>query len=221
MSRGAAAPAGAGGPLKIGSGGNRPVGGLPAPHRLVETPFNLRSGEGRVLVFDVETCRSAEDVGGWDHIRDMGLALAVVYDVGRNEASTYFEEDVERLVLDLVMADCVIGYNSERFDLEVLAGYGSWDLTRIRSLDMLKYIKDRIGFRLKLGDLAEVNLNAGKSADGLQSLQWYKEGRLDLIEEYCRRDVEVTARLFFLGREGGYLLFRGRDGVNLRMPIDW
>ncbi len=191
------------------------------PRPLVETPFPLRAGEGRVLVFDVETKRSAEEVGGWDRIRDMGLALAVVYDVGRNLATTYFEEDVERLVLDLVMADCVIGYNSERFDLTVLSGYGSWDLSRVRSLDMLKHIKDRLGFRLKLGDLAEVNLNAGKSADGLQSLQWYKEGRLDLIEEYCRRDVEVTARLFFLGRERGYLLFRNREGVNLRVPVDW
>jgi DEAD/DEAH box helicase domain-containing protein len=189
--------------------------------RFASGPFPLREDEGRVLVLDVETRRSAEEVGGWGHIPAMGLALAVVYDVRRNEATTYFEENVERLVLELVMADMVIGYNSERFDLPVLSAYGSWNLSRIRSFDMLAYIRSKLGFRLKLGDLAEANLGIGKSADGLQSLKWFKEGRLDLIEEYCRMDVEVTTRLFFLGRERGYLLFKGRDGVNLRLPVSW
>src|SRR5206468_168701 len=138
------------------------------------SPFVLRRGEGKVLFFDVETRRSAADVGGWERIRDMGLALAVVLDVGRDRFSTYFEKDVERLVLELVMADSVIGYNSDRFDLAVLSGYGDWNLSRIRSVDMLRYIKERLGFRLKLGELAEVNLGVGKSADGLQSLEWFK-----------------------------------------------
>ena len=39
---------------------------------------------GHVLVFDLETQRSAEDVGGWGFASKMGLALAVVYDVTRD-----------------------------------------------------------------------------------------------------------------------------------------
>ena len=197
--------------------GDGPALPMPGPH----APFGLRPGEGRMLFFDVETQRSAEEVGGWGKIRDMGLALAVVYDAQKNLYTTFFEKDVEKLVLELVMADCVVGYNSERFDLEVLSAYGSWDLGRIRSFDMLKYIRGRLGFRLKLGDLAEANLGVGKSADGLQSLVWFKEGRLDLIEEYCRRDVEVTARLFFLGRERGYLLYRNYEGTSVRLQVEW
>jgi DEAD/DEAH box helicase domain-containing protein len=56
-------------------------------------------GAGRpgILFFDVETLRSAEDVGGWDHIREMGLALAVVYDSRKEEFRTYREADAERL----------------------------------------------------------------------------------------------------------------------------
>ena len=64
-------------------------------------------------------------------------------------------------------------------------------------------------------------LRAGKSADGLQSLAWFKEGRLDLIEEYCRLDVEVTARLFFLGRTRGYLLYRDYEERLARLPVSW
>jgi len=182
--------------------------------------FRLRSDEGRVVVFDIETQRSAAEVGGWRRIRDMRLALAVVYDVRRNTNRTYFEKDVDRLLLDLVMADRVIGYNSERFDLTVLSAYGEWDLGRIRSFDMLREIRRRFGLRVKLADLALANLGEGKSADGLQSLAWFREGRLDLIEAYCRRDVEVTARLFFLGRERRHLLLHHREGT-LRLPVDW
>ena len=182
--------------------------------------FRLRAGEGRVIVFDLETQRSAAEVGGWRRIRDMRLALAVVYDVRRNTNRTYFEKDVDSLLLDLVMSDRVIGYNSERFDLAVLSAYGDWDLGRIRSFDMLRDIRRRFGLRLKLADLAAANLGEGKSADGLQSLAWFREGRLDLIEEYCRRDVEVTARLYFLGRERRHLLLNHREGV-LRLPVDW
>jgi len=182
--------------------------------------FRLRPGEGRVVVFDIETQRSAAEVGGWRRIRDMRLALAVVYDVRRNASRTYFERDIDRLLLDLVMADRVIGYNSERFDLTVLSAYGDWDLGRIRSFDMLRELRRRFGLRLKLADLASANLGETKSADGLQSLAWYREGRLDLIEEYCRKDVELTARLFFLGRERRHLLLHHREGT-LRLPVDW
>ncbi len=31
------------------------------------------------VVFDLETLRSAQDVGGWGNLSKMGMALAVVY----------------------------------------------------------------------------------------------------------------------------------------------
>jgi DEAD/DEAH box helicase domain-containing protein len=175
----------------------------------------------RVMVLDLETQRGAADVGGWGNIREMGLALAVAYDVRREAYRTYFEADVDRLLLDLVMADRVVGFNIDRFDLAVLSGYTEWDLSRIRTLDLLAAIHDRIGFRVSLRHLAEVNLGESKAADGLQSLAWWKQGRIDLIEHYCRKDVEVTRRLYDLGRHQGYLLYRHRDGERVRVPVGW
>jgi len=80
---------------------------------------------GTVLIFDLETQRSAEEVGGWQHADRMGLALAVVYDVGRNVFRTYYEADVDRLLLDLALADRVVGFNIDRFDLAVLSASAS------------------------------------------------------------------------------------------------
>jgi DEAD/DEAH box helicase domain-containing protein len=174
-----------------------------------------------VLVFDLETQRSAADVGGWDHADRMGLALAVVHDVARGTYRTYYEADVDRLLLDLALADRVVGFNIDRFDLAVLSGYTDRDLSRIRTLDLLGEIHRCVGFRVSLNHLAEQNLGESKAGDGLQSLRWWKEGRIDLIEQYCRKDVEVTRRLWDLGHTQGFLLHRDKSGRTLRIPTGW
>src|SRR6185369_2332540 len=174
-----------------------------------------------VLIFDIETQRSADEVGGWQNAHRMGVAIAVVYDVRRRSFRTYREHEVHRLLLDLVMADRVVGFNIDRFDLRVLAGYTDWSLSRIRTLDILGEIRRRIGFRLSLGHLAEANFGEAKIADGLTSLRWWKEGRVDLIEEYCRKDVELARRLYDLGIDRRYLLYRDREGQSFRLPVRW
>jgi DEAD/DEAH box helicase domain-containing protein len=197
-------------------------GEAPAP---VKAPAALDEAApvdpGHVLVFDLETQRSAEDVGGWGFASKMGLALAVVYDVARDLYRTYYETDVDRLLLDLAFADRVVGFNIDRFDLAVLSGYTDRDLGRIRTLDLLGEIHRSVGFRVSLNHLSEVNLGESKAGDGLQSLKWWKEGRIDLIEHYCRKDVEVTRRLWDLGRSQGFLLHRDKAGRTLRIPAVW
>ncbi len=179
------------------------------------------SAQEQTLFFDLETQKSAAEVGGWGKIRDMKLALAITYNDVTSRFKTYLEKDVDKLLLDLAMADRVIGYNIDRFDLTVLEPYSEWDLSRIRTFDMLGDIYQRLGFRLKLADVSAATLGISKSADGLQSLQWWKEGKVELIEEYCRRDVEVTRDLYFFGRDNGHIIYRDRDDHPLRLPVDW
>ena len=169
----------------------------------------------------METQRGVAEVGGWQRAREMGIALAVVYDCQRQEYRCYDESRVEALLLDLVTADRVVGFNIDRFDLAVLEGYSRWDLTKIRTLDLLAAIYRHLGFRISLAHLASENLGQGKSADGLQALRWWREGRLDLIERYCRRDVEVTHKLYDLGRRQGYLLYRDCEERRVRVPVRW
>lgn len=196
----------------------------PSPRPPLASPAHstpAAAGSGPVLFFDLETLRGAEEVGGWSHISRMGLALAVVYDERTGAFRTYREADVDRLIVELMSAGLVVGYNLKRFDYTVLRGYREAAFERIPTCDMLEVIHGRLGFRLKLNELAEVTLGAGKSADGLQSLQWVKEGRLDLVEEYCRKDVEVTRRLFHFGRDNGYLLYHDRSRRPMRVPVAW
>ena len=44
---------------------------------------------------------------------------------------------------------------------------------------------------------------------------------MDLIEKYCRKDVEITRDLFRHGLERGYLLFDRKDEGRMRIPVRW
>jgi len=194
----------------------------PWPEGLARPEELLHPEEGRWLFFDLETLRGAREVGGWGNIREMGLALGVVLDGETGVFRTYFEDDAEELVEDLLAADRVVGFNVDRFDLTVLEAYVGRKVRQVRTLDLLAEVRSRLGFRLSLAHLAKETIGEGKSADGLQSLAWVAEGRFDLVEKYCRDDVRITAALWAHGRQEGYVVFRSkRTGQRARLPVAW
>ena len=188
----------------------------PEPASMVSPP------EGpHFVVFDLETQRSATEVGGWNRAYLMGMSLAIVWDSRRQAHATYFEDDFEALLDHLQRADLVVGFNVIGFDFSVLRGYSTFDFGSLNTLDILRDVHARLGYRLSLDALGTATLDIPKSADGLQALQWYKEGRLDLIEAYCKKDVEITRDLFQYGMTQGHLLFDRRGEGRLRVPVDW
>ena len=191
-----------------------------------ETKVNAKnspkiSKEQRILYFDLETQKSAEDVGGWGNIHDMKLAVGVVWDSCEQEYFSYQENTALQLVEKLQTADLVVGFNVKKFDYGVLQPYAGFDLDEITTFDMLIDVNQKLGHRLSLNHLAENTLNAKKSADGLVSLQWYKEGEIDKIIKYCKQDVEITRDLFLYGESHGYVKYSTRSGVVKDLKVDW
>ncbi|MBU6415209.1 WYL domain-containing protein, partial [Patescibacteria group bacterium] len=75
---------------------------------------------------------------------------------------------------------------------------------------------------LSLNSLASATLGASKSSDGLQALQWYKEGKIELIKEYCLKDVQITKDLYEFGKKNGHLLFTSKfDAEHRAVAVDW
>ena len=179
------------------------------------------SNELRVLYFDLETQKSADDVGGWGNIHLMGLAVGVVWDSFEQKYFSFLENEASLLVEKLRAADLVVGFNVKKFDYTVLQPYANFDLSEIPNFDMLDDIKDKLHHRISLNHLAANTLNAKKSADGLVSLQWYKEGKIDKIIEYCKQDVEITRDLFLYGQSNGYVKYSTRSGVAKDLKVDW
>ncbi len=170
-------------------------------------------------VFDLETIRSAEEVGGWHRADRMGISVAVVYDSMMDGYVTYLEHEIDALLSHLRELDLVIGFNNKRFDNRVLSGYPDGDISRLPSLDLLEEVTSYLGYRLSLDRLAEHSLGVKKSGDGLQALAWYKEGRIDLIQKYCKKDVEITKDLFLSGLENSFYLFKNKAGKLVRLPL--
>ena len=183
---------------------------------------NPSSPDANIVYFDLETQKSASEVGGWTNIHRMRLAVGVTYSTGSGRYETFFEEDADALVEELSKADLVVGFNVKRFDYTVLSPYTAVPLRQLPTFDMLEHVRRTLGFRLSLNALARATLNEAKSADGMQSLRWWKAGRVDLITEYCRKDVEITRRLYEYAREHGHLLYFSRDGRKRRVNTqDW
>ena len=175
--------------------------------------------ERDIVVFDLETQLSAEEVGGWQNAHLMRMSLGVVYERRTGTYKTYGEDKVMDLLQRLSGAELVVGFNQRRFDYTVLQAYTAQALNTLSTLDILEEIYQRLGFRVGLGALALATLGVPKSADGLAALRWWKEGKVKEIEQYCRMDVDLTARLFDHILEYGYLLYENKHHGTVRLPI--
>lgn len=175
----------------------------------------------RYGVIDIETRYSAQEVGGWNRADRMGVSIACVYDSENDTMHDYEQDQMDELVAHLQQFDLVIGFNHVKFDYAVLGGLHPFPFRELPNLDLLIEVHNRLGYRLKLDNIAQATLDVGKSADGLQALAWWKEGRLDRITEYCRQDVAVTRDVYLYGREHGHILFTNKAGQKVTLPVDW
>jgi DEAD/DEAH box helicase domain-containing protein len=187
-----------------------------APVVMDSTDKEIRYG-----VLDIETQLSAKAVGGWQHAARMRVSCVVLYDSQSDNFFEFVEGQLPMLLDHLQQLDLVIGFNIKRFDYRVLSAYTELDFRQIPTLDILEKVKDQLGYRLSLNHLASVTLDAGKTADGLDALRWWQEGRMAKILEYCRSDVTITRDLFRFGRDNRYLLFQNKAKQTVRLPVSW
>ena len=174
-----------------------------------------------ILYFDLETQKSAEEVGGWDKVREMRMSIAVTYSTARQDYRIYGEKQVDDLLTDLQRADLVVGFNNLRFDYEVLHYYTVLDLRQIPTLDVLVELQKTLQHRLSLDAVASATLGVEKTAEGLQAIRWFREGRLLEIAEYCCYDVKITRMVHEYGAAHRQLLYKDRFGKKLTVPVGW
>ncbi|HEV2207520.1 MAG TPA: ribonuclease H-like domain-containing protein [Verrucomicrobiae bacterium] len=174
-----------------------------------------------IVYFDLETQRSADEVGGWDKISQMGMSVGVTFSTGRNEYTIYGEGQVNELLRELQRADLVVGFNNLRFDYEVLHGYTTLDLRQLPTLDMLVELQNQLQHRLSLDAIATATFGVEKTAEGLQALRWFKEGKLVEIAEYCCYDVKLTRLVHEFGVQNRQLHYQNRFGKKLTVPVSW
>ena len=167
----------------------------------------------RYIVFDLETQNTFSEVNSSDPTA-LDISVAAVYDSETDKYTTVTVDEIEKLWPIIERADALVGYNCNHFDVPLLNKYYPGDLTQLKSIDLLEDIKNALGRRLRLDSVAEATIGARKSADGLQAVRWWREGKIDEIKKYCEQDVKVTKEVFEFARKNGFVKFK--DGAKKR-----
>ena len=183
-------------------------------------PSSLFLKHRHYLVMDLETQRLVQDVGGWDHIDKLGVSVACAYDSKTDQFIAFRENELSKLI-ELCEERLVVGYNIRGFDLPVLVPYGL-KLKRVEAFDIMYDLEALTRQRfLKLEAVARGTLGTGKSADGLQAVEWWKQGKIQEIIDYCMMDVKVTRDVFQFGRQNGFVRIQRSEENVTQVPVQW
>jgi len=87
-------------------------------------------------VFDLETQRSAVEVGGWHRADLMKISCVVLYDSKEDRFIDFTENQIPRFIECLQAFDLVVGFKIKRFDYQVLKGYSDFNFMKLSNLDI-------------------------------------------------------------------------------------
>ncbi len=170
------------------------------------------------VILDLETQKIFQEVAG--KVDKLGISVVGLYNYADDSYKAYFEKDLPGLFPILETASLIIGFNIVRFDLEVLKPYYVGDITKFNTLDLLEEIKKVLGKRIALEELVKETLKAKKEGHGLMAVNYYKEGKLDLLKKYCLSDVRLTKELYEYGKNYGKVFYQGPYG-RVEIKTDW
>jgi hypothetical protein len=175
------------------------------------------------IVFDVETKKSFDEVGGRNNLAALGVSVLGAYFYRDGSFRAYEEHELSEFEKELEKADRVIGFNIYNFDLPVLQPYMEYvTLATVPALDIFDDVVAKLGHRISLDALAKATLGLQKSGHGLEALQWFREGRIQEVKDYCLQDVALTRDLYEFGKKQGHLLFDSIvDGQRHAVAVEW
>ncbi len=174
------------------------------------------------IVFDLETQNIFQEVGS-NEPADLDISVATLYDSSADKYTTATIDNLEILWPIIEDADTLVGYNSNHFDIPLLNKYYPGNLTEIKSIDLLEAIRESLGRRIRLDNVAEATIGAKKSADGLAAVRWWRAGEVEKVKQYCEQDVKVTKEVFEYALEHNRVFYLD-SGQKKEIPLittDW
>lgn len=171
------------------------------------------------VVIDVETQLTFRDVGGYDP-KKLKISVAGLYDYATDSYLSFTEPELPRLFPFLENASAIVGFNIIDFDLPALNPYYVGDLTKFRTIDLLKFVEKSLGFRISLDDLVRETLGAKKTGHGLLAIEYFKNGEWDKLKKYCLSDVQLTHDLYEYGKLHNKVFYNTASGRR-EIPVAW
>lgn len=169
------------------------------------------------VVLDLETKYTFRE---YDDPKKLGVSVAAVYDYKDQQGRVFTEAEMGKLFPVLEHSSYIIGFNINSFDLPVLQGYYPGNIGHFATFDLLDDIKEKLGRRLSLNDVVFATLGKKKSGHGLMAIDYYKEGKWDILKQYCLDDALLTKELFEYGVRHGEIMYLYEKGKG-SIKVEW
>lgn len=171
------------------------------------------------VVFDIETQTWFTELPPGSTHADLKISVLGAYFSQNEEYIAFLEHDLDVFVDRLKQADLVIGYNSIGFDYKVLQPYTNLELNSLPSYDIMLEMEKKIGYKVKLGDVATATLGYTKTDKGENATKYFREGTWDKLIDYCMYDVKITKEVFEVALNTGKLKYK--DLIDTKeVPVD-
>ncbi len=157
------------------------------------------------LIYDIEIVNAIPDpredripgityCGGWTDFANMGIAVIAVYDLLEKRSLVFLEDGLSDFQDLAKNRDCIIGYNSLRFDDKLLQANGiAIQTTYDFCVEIKKSATGRSGYGLD--NMCKANLNRHKPMQGALAPVLWQQGEKSQVISYCLWDVDATRAL--------------------------
>lgn len=170
----------------------------------------------RAITLDLETQNFFQDTGSNDPA-SLDISVVCIHDSAAggtpDEFKAFTVNDMKGLWPILESADAIVTWNGDHFDIPLLNKYYPGDLTKVKSIDLMKEVQNVVGRRLKLDSVAAATLGCAKSGNGIEAVEWWRTGEIDKIIKYCTDDVRLTRDLYEFAVANGYLKYKDMTGA--------
>ena len=172
------------------------------------------------IVLDIETQNTFQDIGTYNPAL-LSISVVGCYFYETDTYECFLESELPKLWPRLERSARVIGFNLFGFDYPCMQRYYTGDFKNIPTIDIMKEIEKRIGFRVKLDNVAHATHGIGKSGDGLKAVEYWKNGEIEKLKSYCLQDVKVTKEIYDHALTEHIVKYADRAGVsqNVSLPI--
>jgi DEAD/DEAH box helicase domain-containing protein len=121
-------------------------------------------------------------------------------------------------------AQRIIGFNSVKFDVPALKKYSPTGFEKLPHFDIMKIVRDTLGFSLSLNHLASQTLGKYKSDVGTNAVMYWKKHdaeSLAKLKSYCEADVLLTKNLYDFGVTNKKLNYVDKWNTSREIPVDF
>lgn len=183
------------------------------------------------VIFDCETQKLFNEIVGGDP-GDLGISVVSVYvrtvDDFQNEIQgtmySFWEDELADMWKYFSGAQRIIGFNSVKFDVPALKNYSPTGFEKLPHFDIMKIVRDALGFSLSLNHLASQSLGKYKSDVGTNAVEYWKkhdEESLTKLKSYCEADVLLTRDLYDFGVQHKKLNYMDKWNTTREIPVDF